>query len=120
MSAFRPLSDWVLVQLVEVNAYAQDAERRNAASLIHLPDASTYSNLRHGVVLAVGPGKHNSKGVLRPTEVKPGERVCFFRWNTEHKSGQAQQHVLDRIAPGTVLIREPDILSVVQGDSWPT
>jgi chaperonin GroES len=61
-----------------------------------------------GEVLAVGPGARDETGVLRPLDVKVGDRVLFTKW--------AGTEVLinggDRL-----ILKESDILGVIEDDA---
>lgn len=101
----RPFSDWVVVRI--------DPMPNQIGSVI-VPDSYRARDTHTATVVSVGPGKPLSNGARRPLEVVPGDRVCFHRWNLEHKSGQAVGHVLEEMGPDVAMIREPDILFV-----WP-
>lgn len=101
----RPMNDWVLVRV--------DPMAKTIGSIV-IPDAFSARDTHTATVLKVGPGKVLPNGVRRPLEVEVGDRVCFHRWNLEHKSGQAVGHVLEEVGPDVALVKESDILFV-----WP-
>ena len=53
----------------------------------------------NGEVIKVGPGKRDAKGRLKPTIVKPGDKVRYTAWNDGD----------DFLPPGYRLIQEADI-----------
>lgn len=67
--------------------------------------------IRTATVLAVGPGKRDSKGNLTPTQLKVGDSFPFFKAASETKQGYALALLLD---DNEVLIRESDVLFVLE------
>lgn len=96
----KPMHDWILVELEPLKMFYRE---------LYLPQGTT---VRFATVIKTGPGRENKQGVRTPPDVRPGERICFFRWNQEHGQGKALQKVLDVIDEnlGLGLVREPDIL----------
>jgi len=85
--------------------------------VLRRPDSVTPSGIvglvdkwsHEGIVVAVGPGKANKRGVVKPLDVQPGERVVFEK---NHRG-----HVVDGIGDPRsmyVLMPESDILTVIQ------
>ena len=99
------LHDWVLVQIDPLPG---------TIGLIVMPDSVAARDTRTATVLQVGPGKVLADGTQVPPEIRPGERVCFHRWNLEHKNGQAVGHALEQMGQDIAMIKEQDILFV-----WP-
>lgn len=97
----RPLQDRVLVEL-------EPEKNRSRGGLFLLG----HDKVRTGVVLRVGPGKQY-EDCYRPTEVKPGERVAFMQACLETR---AEAQLNYRLPDGMAMIREPDILGVVEDD----
>ena len=64
---FRPMFDRVVVQ--------QDDGEIRTSSGFFIPDSLVDKTT--GVVLAVGPGRTNEKGVLIPLTVSAGDRIVF-------------------------------------------
>lgn len=61
---------------------------------------------RQGVVIAVGPGKVDEKGKLRPLDVKVGDEILFSAYaGTEYKVEQNDYLILS----------EEDVLAVMGG-----
>lgn len=109
---FLPNSDWLLLREEPVAAYQGEL----------LIDASSLSNVRVGLVVAVGPGKPTKKakksGLLhQPMGVVCGDRVAFFRWNKEHGNARAQAQVLEQFGSDHMLLRETDVLMVIEGET---
>jgi chaperonin GroES len=91
----RPLHDRVIVKRL-------DQETKTASGLI-IPDAAA-EKPDQGEVLAVGNGKVQENGNVRPLEVKVGDRVLFGKY-----SGQAVKVNGDEL----LVMREEDIMAVV-------
>jgi chaperonin GroES len=70
-----PIRDYVLVEL--------EPEERQTAAGVLLPETleeRKKPRAQWGRVVAAGPGRISRKGVRLPTEVEPGDRVCFDRF----------------------------------------
>jgi chaperonin GroES len=94
----RPLHDRVVVRRME--------EERKSPGGIVLPDSAAEKPIQ-GEVLAVGTGKLQENGEVRPLAVKVGDKVLFGKYaGTEVKLG-ADDEVL--------VMREDDIMGVVEG-----
>ena len=91
----RPLHDRVIVKRL-------DQETKTASGLI-IPDAAA-EKPDQGEVLAIGNGKVQENGSVRPLEVKVGDRVLFGKY-----SGQAVKVNGDEL----LVMREEDIMAVV-------
>jgi chaperonin GroES len=59
-------------------------------------------------VLAVGPGARDETGMLRPLDVKVGDRVLFTKW--------AGTEVLIN-GEDRLILKESDILGVIEDDT---
>ncbi|AJP47298.1 molecular chaperone GroES [Rugosibacter aromaticivorans] len=92
----RPLHDRVIVKRLE--------EERKTASGIVIPDAAAEKPDR-GEVLAVGNGKIQEDGKVRPMSLKVGERVLFGKY-----SGQAVKVDGEEL----LVMREEDIMGVIE------
>lgn len=92
-----PLDDRVLVQLMGV-------ERRTAGGL-YIPDtvADVSGNLQ-GFVVAIGRGHRNRKGMVRPMDLKVGDKVLF----SEYAGTKIKIEDQDLL-----ILREGDVLGVV-------
>jgi chaperonin GroES len=91
----RPLHDRVIVKRL-------DQETKTASGLI-IPDAAA-EKPDQGEVLAVGNGKVQENGNVRPLEVKVGDRVLFGKY-----SGQSVKVNGEEL----LVMREEDIMAVV-------
>ncbi|MCE2920042.1 MAG: co-chaperone GroES, partial [Roseomonas sp.] len=56
-----------------------NAEEKTAGGII-IPDTAK-EKPQEGEVVAVGAGTLNEKGVLRPLDVKAGDRILFGKWS---------------------------------------
>ncbi|MCB1939773.1 MAG: co-chaperone GroES [Rhodocyclaceae bacterium] len=92
----RPLHDRVIVKRVE-------AERTTASGIV-IPD-SAGEKPDQGEVVAVGNGKIQDNGEVRPMAVKAGDRVLFGKY-----AGQAVKVDGDEL----LVMREEDIMGVVE------
>jgi len=91
----RPLHDRVIVKRL-------DQETKTASGLI-IPDAAA-EKPDQGEILAIGNGKVQDNGQVRPLEVKVGDRVLFGKY-----SGQAVKVDGEEL----LVMREEDIMAVV-------
>jgi chaperonin GroES len=91
----RPLHDRVIVKRL-------DQETKTASGLI-IPDAAA-EKPDQGEVLAVGNGKVQENGNVRPLEVKVGDRVLFGKY-----SGQSVKVNGEEL----LVMREEDIMAIV-------
>ena len=91
----KPLHDFVLIEPLE--------QETKLPSGIVLPD-SAKEKPQKGKILAVGQGKSNDKGEIKPLIVKKGEVVMYKKWGgTEIK--------LDN--KNLLLMREEDLIAVI-------
>ncbi len=93
----RPLQDRVVVKRME--------EERTSAGGIVIPDSATEKPSR-GEVLAVGNGKVNSNGDVRPLDVKAGDQVLFGKYSGTEVKVDGED---------VLIMREEDILGVFEG-----
>jgi chaperonin GroES len=92
----RPLQDRVIVKRVK--------EEEKTKGGIIIPDTAKEKPIE-GEVIAVGNGKVNDEGKLRPLDVKVGDRVLFGKYSgTEVK--------LD--GEDALILREDDIVGVIE------
>jgi chaperonin GroES len=92
----RPLHDRVIVKRL-------DQETKTASGIV-LPETAA-EKPDQGEVLAVGNGKVQEDGKVRPLDVKVGDRVLFGKY-----SGQAVKVEGDEL----LVMREEDIMAIVQ------
>lgn len=93
----RPLRDRVIVRRME--------EERTTAGGIVIPDSAT-EKPNKGEILAVGEGKVNEKGEVRPMVVKVGDKVLFGQY-----SGTKIRHD----GQDLLVMSEDDIMAIIQG-----
>ena len=94
---FTPLHDRILVRRVE--------ESETTRGGIIIPDTAK-DKPQEGEVIAVGKGKINEEGKVRPLDVKEGDRILFGKYaGTEIK--------LD--GEDLVIMREEEVLGVITG-----
>ena len=91
----RPLQDRVVIKRVET-------EEKTKGGII-IPDSAKEKPVE-GKVVAVGNGKAQKDGSLRPLDVKVGDRVLFGKYSGTEVKIEGEEHVL---------LREDDILAVV-------
>ena len=91
----RPLHDRVIVKRL-------DQETKTASGLI-IPDAAA-EKPDQGEILAVGNGKVQENGTVRPLEVKVGDRVLFGKYSGQAVKVDGQE---------LLVMREEDIMAVV-------
>ena len=92
----RPLHDRVIVKRIE-------DERKTAGGIV-IPDTAA-EKPDQGEVLAVGPGKADDSGKIRPLGVKVGDRVLFGKY-----SGNTVKVDGDEL----LVMREEDIMGVIE------
>ena len=92
----RPLHDRVIVKRLE-------PDRQSAGGIV-IPDTAAEKPAM-GEVLAVGPGKTDDDGKLRPLVVKTGDKVLFGKY-----SGQEFRIDNDDL----LQMREEDIIGIVR------
>jgi chaperonin GroES len=92
----RPLQDRVLVRRV--------AEEEKTKGGIIIPD-SAKEKPAEGEVVAVGNGKFDDDGKLRPLAVKKGDRILFGKYTGNEIKIDGVEHLI---------LREDDILGVLE------
>ena len=92
----RPLQDRVLVRRV--------AEEEKTKGGIIIPNTAK-EKPAEGEVIAVGSGKTDDKGKLRPLQVKKGDRVLFGKYSGSEIKIDGTEHLI---------LREDDILGVLE------
>jgi chaperonin GroES len=95
MSKIRPLQDRVIIKRVK--------EEEKSKGGIIIPDTAKEKPIE-GEVMAVGNGKVQEDGTVRPLEVKVGDRVLFGKYTGNEVKIDGE----DRL-----IIREDDILGVI-------
>jgi len=92
----RPLQDRVIVKRI--------AEEEKSRGGIIIPDTAK-EKPGEGEVIAVGSGKANEKGQIRPLDVKKGDRVLFGKYSGSEIKVDGVDHVI---------LREDEILGVIE------
>jgi chaperonin GroES len=92
----RPLQDRILVKRV--------AEEEKTKGGIIIPD-SAKEKPSEGEVVAVGAGKANDKGVVRPIDLKKGDRILFGKYSGNEVKIDGVEHLL---------LREEEVLGVIE------
>jgi chaperonin GroES len=91
----RPLQDRVLVKRVP--------EEEKSKGGIIIPDTAKEKPVE-GEVVAVGPGRVQKDGKVRPLDVKKGDRILFGKYGGTDVKLEGQEHLI---------MREDDILAVI-------
>jgi chaperonin GroES len=95
MSSIRPLQDRVIVKRVK--------EEEKTKGGIIIPDTAKEKPIE-GIVVAVGNGKANDEGKVRPLDVKVDDHILFVKYSgTEVKIDGEER----------LILREDDILGVI-------
>ena len=92
----RPLHDRILVRRV--------AEEEKTKGGIIIPDTAK-EKPAEGEIIAVGNGKANDKGEIRPLLVKKGDRVLFGKYT-------GSEIKIDGV--DLLILREDDVLGVIE------
>ena len=92
----RPLQDRILVRRV--------AEEEKTKGGIIISDSAKEKSAE-GEVDAVGAGKANEKGVVRPLDVKKGDRILFGKYSGNEIKIDGVEHLI---------LREDDVLAVLE------
>ena len=97
MAKLTPLHDRILVKRIE------EAETTRGGIII--PD-SAKDKPQEGEVIAVGKGKSNEEGKVRPLDVKEGDRILFGKYSgTEIKIDGDE----------FIIMREEEVLGILAG-----
>jgi len=92
----RPLHDRLLVERIE-------EEKKTRGGLI-IPDTAREKPME-GKVVAVGAGKVQEDGTLRPLDVHKGDRVLFGKYSGSEVNIDGEEHLI---------IREEDVLAILE------
>ncbi|MHC4769011.1 MAG: co-chaperone GroES [Planctomycetota bacterium] len=92
----RPLHDRILVKRIEEEAKSKGG--------IIIPDTAK-EKPQEGKVVAVGKGKVNEDGKLRPLDVHKGDRILFGKYSGTEIQLEGEEHLI---------IREDDVLAVLE------
>ncbi len=92
-----PLHDRILVRRVE--------EQETVRGGIIIPD-SAKEKPQEGEVIAVGKGKVNEEGKVRPLDVKEGDRILFGKYSGAEIKIEGEEYII---------MREEEVLGVLSG-----
>jgi chaperonin GroES len=92
----RPLQDRVIVKRVK--------EEEKTKGGIIIPDSAKEKPIE-GEVIAVGNGKVQEDGKVRPLDIKAGDRVLFGKYAGTEVKIEGEEHLI---------LREDDILGVIE------
>jgi chaperonin GroES len=92
----RPLQDRLVVKRL--------AEEDKTKGGIIIPDSAKEKPIE-GEVIAVGNGKFNDEGTLRPLDVKKGDRVLFGKYSGTEISIDGVEHLI---------LREDEVLGIIE------
>jgi chaperonin GroES len=93
----RPLQDRVIVKRI--------AEEEKSKGGIIIPDTAK-EKPQEGKVIAVGKGKIDDDGKVRPLDVKAGDKILFGKYSGTEIKIDGEEHLI---------LREDDILGVLEG-----
>ncbi len=93
----RPLQDRLIVKRV--------AEENKTKGGIIIPDTAKEKPLE-GKVIAVGNGKVQEDGKVRPLDIKAGDRILFSKYAGTEIKIEGEEHLI---------LREEDVLGVIEG-----
>ena len=93
----RPLHDRVVVRRL-------DDERTSPGGIV-IPDTAAEKPMQ-GEVLAVGNGKVQDSGELRPLDVKVGDKILFGKYSGTEVKVEGED---------LLVMREDDIMGVIEG-----
>ncbi|HVM77125.1 MAG TPA: co-chaperone GroES [Candidatus Paceibacterota bacterium] len=93
----KPLSNHVFLEALE--------EEKTTASGIVLPDTAEKEKPVKGKVLAVGPGKVQENGTVRPVAVNVGDVVLFKKYGPDEIEIEGKKYLVGD---------EDDILAVLE------
>jgi len=94
--SIRPLHDKVIVRRLE--------EARQTASGIVIPDTAA-EKPETGEVIAVGIGKVQQDGTVRPLAVKKGDKILFGKYSGQTVKSEDIEYLV---------VREEDIMGVIE------
>ena len=93
----KPLADRVLIEPIST-------EEKTKSGII-LPDTADKEKPEQGKVVAVGPGRFNTKGERIPLEVKKGDMVLFTKYGPNEIKINNKEYLI---------AKEEDILAILE------
>jgi len=95
----RPLGDRVLIEPLS------DTKEGKTKSGLYLPETASKERPEKGKVIAVGAGKLDDNGKLRPVGVKKGDIVLFTKYGPNEVKVDGKEYLI---------AREEDIVAVIE------
>jgi len=92
----RPLGDRILVK-------RHDGEEKTKGGII-IPDSAKEKPVE-ATVVAVGNGKANKDGKVRPLDVKAGDRILFGKYSGAEVKLDGEEHLI---------LREDEVLAIIE------
>jgi chaperonin GroES len=93
----KPLSNHLLIEPLK-------KEEKTRAGIL-LPETADKERPEQGKVIAVGPGKTTSKGVVIPLNVKEGDKVLFSKYGPNEIKIEDKEYLI---------AKEDDILAIIE------
>ena len=93
----RPLHDRVIIKRME--------EERTTPGGIVIPDSAAEKPIK-GEVMAVGKGKAQDNGEVRPLDVKVGDKVLFGKYAGTEVKVEGED---------LLVMREDDVMAIIEG-----
>ncbi|QIT56878.1 co-chaperone GroES [Aquisalimonas sp. 2447] len=93
----RPLHDRVIIKRME--------EERTTPGGIVIPDSAAEKPIK-GEIVAVGKGKAQDNGEVRPLDVKVGDKVLFGKYAGTEVKVEGED---------LLVMREEDVMAVIEG-----
>jgi chaperonin GroES len=97
--SIRPLHDRIIIQRLD--------EGEQKVGGIIIPD-SAKEKPQQGKVIAAGNGKSKDDGTRTPLDVKAGDRILFGKYSGQEIKLDGEEYLI---------IREDEVLGVIDGDS---
>ena len=82
----QPLADYILIEPSE--------EELKTSSGILLPETIDKERPEQGIVVAIGPGKENSSGKVKPMKVKVGQKVLFTKYGPNEIKIEGREYII--------------------------
>jgi len=105
-TSIRPLGEWVVIRPLGAE------EKPSEIAIVEIGEAR--NRVERGVVLRVGPGRVTPLGARVPVALAEGDVVTYFSANHTTAAGEQLRDTLSRVDDGTILVRERDLLYVVE------
>ena len=93
----KPLSNHILIEPIK-------EEEKTKAGIL-LPETAEKERPEQGKVVAVGPGKKNSKGEFISLEVKAGDKVLFTKYGPNEIKVEDKEYLI---------AKQEDILAILE------